>query len=40
MTLNLIIQTGESGGEEEEEEIYSSEASSEFSGISDFEEEG
>ncbi|XP_050724416.1 protein strawberry notch-like isoform X2 [Eriocheir sinensis] len=31
--------SGDSGGEEEEEDIYSSEASSEFSGISDFEEE-
>lgn len=34
------LTTGESGAEEEEEEIYSSEASSEFSGISDYDDEG
>lgn len=40
LTFIFILQTGESGAEEEEEDIYSSEASSEYSGMSDFEEEG
>ena len=34
------FETGESGAEEEDEDVYSSEVSSEFSGISDYDDEG